>query len=372
MRRGFVNRRGGGRNNGFLILMLMQLGQRIQRLERKPPVTLALMGFMVLIYLQPSLAPSIRETCLSPSNADIFRLIGSAFLHASDMHLYYNMSSFLWKGVQIELAAGSKIFAAMVTILLLMSHTLFVIIGNIAGDALPFGGAAGCAVGFSAVLFALKVVLNDGSETHSSIFGISVPSKYAAWLELIVASVISPSASFLGHLCGILAGYIWVRGGVGRKIGELVMSGGNAQAWHDPIGFMRRTSPESNGGFFGGLGNMFNTLFNGDQTVPQQQQHQRQPAGQYQNGVGGGNIFGSLNNMFFGGDPVVPQHQHHSRGTYGRGTTGGANDDDANMRRAMEQSRREYEQSQQREPTSAPPTVSQAEELRRRRIARFN
>ena len=210
------------------MLLLFQLFQRVQRLDRKPPVTLALMAFMIAIYLQPSFAPSISATCLSPSNADPFRMIGSAFLHASDMHLYYNMSSLLWKGVQIELAAGSTIFTAMISILLLLSHGLYIIVGNVVGDSLPFGGA-GCAVGFSAVLFALKVVLNDGSSTHSSIFGISVPTQYAAWLELIVASVISPRASFLGHLCGILAGYLWVRGGVGQKVGEIVAgNGGNA------------------------------------------------------------------------------------------------------------------------------------------------
>ncbi len=34
-----------------------------------------------------------------------------------------------------------------------------------------------CAVGFSAVLFALKVVLNAQSPTFSTIYGVSVPSK---------------------------------------------------------------------------------------------------------------------------------------------------------------------------------------------------
>ncbi len=34
----------GGRNNGMIFILAMQLVAQIQQLERKPPVTLALMG----------------------------------------------------------------------------------------------------------------------------------------------------------------------------------------------------------------------------------------------------------------------------------------------------------------------------------------
>ena len=44
--------------------------------------------------------------------------------------------------------------------------------------------------------------------------GIAVPLKYAAWLELVLISLITPNASFLGHLCGILAGLLYVHGSV--------------------------------------------------------------------------------------------------------------------------------------------------------------
>ena len=430
-RRGGRGRR-NNRGNGFLMLMLMQLGQRVHRLERKPPVTLALMGFMIFIYLQPDVAPSIGELCLSTSNVDVFRLIGSAFLHASDMHLYYNMSSLLWKGVQIELSAGSQIFAVMLSILLVLSHGLYIIVGNLVGDNLPFGGAAGCAVGFSAVLFALKVVLNEGSGTHSSVWGISVPTKYAAWLELVVASVISPRSSFLGHLCGILAGYIWVRGGLGQKVGELVPMllrtndrtnpTGTAEAWYNPVGMMRRNNPNQANGFFGGMGNMFSTLFGGDPGVPQQQQQQQQQyqqqnqqqqyqqqqqpqqyqQQQQQQQQNSGNssqqassgFFEGLSGLFGGASTAATQQQQQQGRTYGRGTTGNedrhnnrSNDEeDERLHAAMEQSRAEYEQHQQRrqretnrdrEPSEVPPPVpssgpSSNEELRRRRMARFN
>jgi len=331
--RGFGGGGGGGRrnrNNGYLMFMLLQLGSRIQRLERKPPITLGLMAFMIGLYVMPDLAPSIQDSCLSPSNVDPFRLIASGFLHASDMHLYYNMSSLLYKGLQIEFAAGSLVFGFMLSILLLMSHSLVVIVGLTVGDMLPFGGAGGCAVGFSAVLFALKVVLNDerGPQT-SSIWGIVVPTRYAVWVELVISSLISPRSSFIGHLCGILAGYIYSRGGVGKKIGELVSGGLESQRWFNPINYQRTQNPNGQNGFLGNVSGFVSRLFeNDDHNFPQQQQQQHQ------------------------------SHYRSSRGTYGRGTTGSGNN--------------EYEQQQHQEPRQTPPSVQSAEELRRRRTARFS
>lgn len=40
--------------------------------------------------------------------------------------------------------------------------------------------------------------------------GFRVHTRYAAWLELVLISVVVPNASFLGHLCGILAGILYV------------------------------------------------------------------------------------------------------------------------------------------------------------------
>ena len=67
-----------------------------------------------------------------------------------------------------------------------------------------------CAVGFSAVLFSLKYVWNQKADSNTHVFGISVPTKYAAWAELVMISVVTPNASFVGHLAGILAGMLYI------------------------------------------------------------------------------------------------------------------------------------------------------------------
>lgn len=67
-----------------------------------------------------------------------------------------------------------------------------------------------CAVGFSGVIFALKVVLNWHSPTSSTIAGFTIPTRYAAWAELLAIQYATPQASFVGHLGGIVAGLILV------------------------------------------------------------------------------------------------------------------------------------------------------------------
>eukprot|EP00887_Chlorella_sp_A99_P008208 scaffold12.g8208.t1 len=67
-----------------------------------------------------------------------------------------------------------------------------------------------CAVGFSGVLFGLKVVLNWDLPGWSEVYGVALPTKHICWAELLLVQVLVPSASFWGHLCGILAGLIYV------------------------------------------------------------------------------------------------------------------------------------------------------------------
>ncbi|CAI9779270.1 unnamed protein product [Fraxinus pennsylvanica] len=55
------------------------------------------------------------------------------------------------------------------------------------------------AVGFSGVLFSMKVVLYSQSDNYTYVQGIMVPSRYAAWAELILIQMFVSSVSFLCH-----------------------------------------------------------------------------------------------------------------------------------------------------------------------------
>ncbi|TYZ68934.1 hypothetical protein PybrP1_012196 [[Pythium] brassicae (nom. inval.)] len=157
------------------------------------------LGVMYALHFQKTRAPYLfRSYSLCPDEVvhhlDVARLLASAFLHVDDWHLYHNMASFLWKGYHLEHRLGSIRFAAAIGCLLVLAHGLVVVVAFVLVTFFdtpePFYQ---CSIGFSAVLFALKV-----------------PTKYAAWLELVAIHYLVPHSSFLGHMCGILAGYIYV------------------------------------------------------------------------------------------------------------------------------------------------------------------
>mmetsp|Transcript_17409 Transcript_17409/g.50844 ORF Transcript_17409/g.50844 Transcript_17409/m.50844 type:complete len:309 (-) Transcript_17409:51-977(-) len=208
----------------FVLLLLGQLYQQVERLPVKPPVTLGLIMLNVICHVQPSAVPlldiPLREICLQPSAIlsslsvssvapALVRLLGSAFIHGDDYHLYYNMASFLWKGSHLEHTLGSGPFFTLVFVLLVLSHSLAVLLGALL-PPMPFLGDPmhSCAVGFSGVIFALKYFMYVQEVGITSIHGIFIAYRHAAWLELVLISLVNPQASFLGHLCGILAGAV--------------------------------------------------------------------------------------------------------------------------------------------------------------------
>jgi rhomboid domain-containing protein 1 len=146
-------------------------------------------------------------------NKDLKRFFLSAFYHIGEPHLVYNMISLLWKGIQLESSMGSVQFASMVASLLTLSQGITLILSK---SLLIFFDYERSyyyeyAVGFSGVLFAMKVVLNSQSEDYSNVYGVLVPARYAAWAELILIQMFVPGVSFIGHLSGILAGLVYLR-----------------------------------------------------------------------------------------------------------------------------------------------------------------
>lgn len=205
----------------FILLLL----QQIQQLEHKPPVTIAVVAFNILVHLNlasgilPFDVPSIRQACLKPSailyRGEFSRLFWGIVTHADDYHLYYNMGSLLVKGAQLEPLYGSFGFAVLLGELMLTSNILYLVLSALLPtNMLLVQLIAGknlmntCAVGFSGVLFGLKVILTYDSPGWGTVAGFSVPVKYLAWAELVWIQFITPNASLLGHACGILAGLL--------------------------------------------------------------------------------------------------------------------------------------------------------------------
>ncbi|XP_016513888.1 rhomboid-like protein 14, mitochondrial isoform X3 [Nicotiana tabacum] len=182
--------RWGSVSRGMLPLLALHTVSEYCRLERKPPVTAGLLAANTIIYLRPSfldpLLPTISEVWFNP-------------------HL-------ILKGIQLETSMGSAEFASTVAALVAMSQGITLVLAK---SLLLFFDYERpyykeYAVGFSGVLFAMKVILNAQSDDYTYVHGLLVPTRYAAWAELVLIQMFVPGVSFLGHLGGILAGLLFL------------------------------------------------------------------------------------------------------------------------------------------------------------------
>ncbi|XP_018587589.1 rhomboid-related protein 4 isoform X2 [Scleropages formosus] len=198
---------------GLLLLasQVFQVG-----LDNIPPVTLAVLALNVYLYLVP--LGSSSQACISVEQAywrgDWRRLLLSPLHHVDDWHLYVNMASLLWKGVHLERRLGGHWFAYLIVTFSLLTGVVYLLLALCLSELTQdYFYSMQCAVGFSGVLFALKVVnnhYNPGGVTY--VMNIPVSNKFACWVELVAIHVLSPGTSFLGHLAGILVGLLYVKG----------------------------------------------------------------------------------------------------------------------------------------------------------------
>ncbi|XP_045619967.2 rhomboid-related protein 4 [Procambarus clarkii] len=184
-----------------------------------PPVTLLAIVGQTLLFLGIINPPWDRyDVCISGESIlihkDYRRLVLSAIEHADDIHLYYNMASLMLKGRSLELRYGSVKFCILLAVFTIATSLTYV--GLVWGATEIFETYSymrQCAIGFSGVLFALKVLTThyEGGASHY-VHGILVPTKYAVWVELVIIQVLVPRASFIGHLAGILVGVAYISG----------------------------------------------------------------------------------------------------------------------------------------------------------------
>eukprot|EP00808_Paulinella_micropora_P024204 g993.t1 len=200
-----------------------------------PPATLAIMSVNLCFHYlggPGSLVPvtvwwlpsSMYQAKLCPgqvlSELSLYKLpplLWANFFHVDDWHLAYNMVSLLWKGLLLEPQLGSARLVWLVLQMGVLSSLLHVALAALEPWLLGTYYASSCSVGFSATLFALKVILNYSEDarpvSRPRILGfllpVELPTKHMAWFELLVTHYAVPQASFTGHLAGILAGLLY-------------------------------------------------------------------------------------------------------------------------------------------------------------------
>lgn len=210
-----------GQNIGVWLLALQLYNYGFDKI---PPVTLVAIIGQAAIFLGlgdlDRWFGSLGDVCISTHyvlrQKQWKRLIFGTLVHASDMHLYFNMISLLWKGVFLEKKFKSQYFAYLLTVFTVLTSVTLVglnwLMSEVLGD--KSYELSHCAVGFSGVIFALKVLATHYTPPgfHLALGFIPVPSKYIYWVELGLIQLIYPNASFTGHLAGILVGMMYIKG----------------------------------------------------------------------------------------------------------------------------------------------------------------
>jgi len=144
-----MQRRSRGINTGLILLLSQIFHVGISNI---PPVTLATLVLNIWFFLNP-LKP-LFESCLSVEKCyqqkDWQRLLLSPFHHADDWHLYFNMASMLWKGINLERRLGSRWFAYVIVTFSLLTGVVYLFLEFALAEFMDEPGfRRNCAVGFS-------------------------------------------------------------------------------------------------------------------------------------------------------------------------------------------------------------------------------
>lgn len=148
------------------------------------------------------------------SQGQHWRIITSAFSHISFLHLVFNMSA-LWSLGVVESAKeynlGTTYYLQYSIILVLLSGLLVLGLYHvlITRFKLEYYRRV-TAVGYSCVVFGWMTILAVRQPSLKlSLFGLlNLPISFAPFESLVFTSIIVPQASFLGHLAGIIVGYL--------------------------------------------------------------------------------------------------------------------------------------------------------------------
>jgi len=126
--------------------------------DKIPPVTLVAILGQTAIFLGVGDLDrwfgSWQDVCISTHyvfrQKQWGRLILGTLLHASDMHLYFNMISLLWKGVALERRFKSPYFGFLLAVFTILSSLTMVCMNWILSEFTRNGEyRLTCAVGFS-------------------------------------------------------------------------------------------------------------------------------------------------------------------------------------------------------------------------------
>jgi len=153
----------------------------------------------------------VRSFCISVAgimnNLEFYRIFLSQVQHIGLIHLGMNMMSYLPMASTMERKIGTFQFFYAHLLFTLVNSALYLLISKVLS-------LNSCSAGLSGIIFSILVVdVSSSIEPTHSVFGLfSVPTFIYPWVLLVTMSILLPDVSFVGHLCGIISGYLYTFG----------------------------------------------------------------------------------------------------------------------------------------------------------------
>jgi rhomboid domain-containing protein 1 len=144
----------------------------------------------------------------------IWRLVTSSLLHGGIGHLIMNSLSLIGPGAALEPVWGTSSFFYHILLFAVLTGIVFVLLSIVLYLVGYRSQLDTVCVGLSCVLFTLMVIQGQmDSQRLLPVLGlVPVPAWLFPWVMLFVMSYLVPQCSFVGHLAGIIVGYLYVYG----------------------------------------------------------------------------------------------------------------------------------------------------------------
>jgi membrane associated rhomboid family serine protease len=171
------------------------------------PVSLSLAVLNVIVYFR-LVSNQVDVTTVAVSSEAVlgrkqyWRVVSATFSHFDILHIVANTAS-AWSCRVLEFELGIPRFLIDVTILVTLSSFVDALIRK---HFLPQTADVWC-IGYSAVVCGLQAIMS-AHHSYFEILGFRIPWSITPFLNIILIQFIIPRASFIGHLSGVIIGFL--------------------------------------------------------------------------------------------------------------------------------------------------------------------
>ncbi|KAJ3172987.1 hypothetical protein HDU88_004446 [Geranomyces variabilis] len=183
-----------------------------------PPATGLVIALVLAIELVSLIFSGLPDSaCLSARGylssplLGILRLFSNHFVHIGVLHVILNALTWPVFAVPAETALGTVQFAHILLVLAVVDSALYVVLGLFLGLFVDEWGTD-CSAGLSTLIFSfltIEACQSRGIFETLHIGTFQIPGPAFPMIIFGISSMIFPTASFVGHLSGLLGGYLF-------------------------------------------------------------------------------------------------------------------------------------------------------------------